>query len=1241
MAEVNSTTHNATDGMLRKGQFDVHSVHPRAAYSALVILTFSVLGNGLVVAAFIRDRRLRVVFNTFVVTLAIADIVMSVVLISEVVGISVNQMFLTDSTILCRFFSILVNAIPTEQLIITHMMCNDRHKAFLRRLAYSQLRQLYSEPLRLAVTWAFSFTASCLITDIVIVLHHGKFTLCYIQERPLYVSQMAFVHAFLLLLLLLSLIYVIVDFRKHKLKKTYSLGLTPDLEPTLGGYIDNKTSSQCLIPRSPVPIYRDEDIPTSPDRTYQPKVLKEDTINSGDCKSPKDVKKLRAANSSYDMSPPTFLAMPYANTVQLEVVQENTTDPYVQHIGSHRTHYKILEIQNNSDGVLPIVSENGRPNLAASARASRTEKRLGARRSGVFDRCKSETRRSVRILDAYAEKNAGAKRIESETKGSEKLEVEASSNSQDEWSHSSCSFSEEEPTDIPMPRFKPRTDSLYTLRSCMSITEEATNLDATNSLELTANADDLEAVDKEFKNASGLYLTFLDSCGTTLDNNQSIDTTKPDAKRQNIFKPFDSSKSFDQLPILQNASSEVITELEGLTSCNVKGTSCSQLPTKLRKLTEDKMEANSILWDAGNRCNNYFGTQSELKPTSSSADVSFELSTMHNEDRVATQDTFEHAKSNITTLLPTSETEVPGNKVVDVQHRSSSNMPIDIDVATRDWITFYNIRQTPEERLDDSAGSLPSCSTTSQIYVNSAEVELNKAEKVSKISDGQKLCLTDIFKVDDNQTASKILNPDSESKIKASGDNVRGWSQVSWMHESQTDDNVSVQIAHDPDDNVSVQIAHDPDDNVSVQIAHDPTFDQEEIFASSEDKNMATKIMSSSSDGILVSVSKNTPDSFAKTTSVTSQCQIVDRGENPFVMINPDSKLKHDGPLVECSYKFSEEPSEKCIYKVNRKPRNEDCKLKTRLSEDSVLEDAGKELSENNADLLDELGKKVSPQVNISEAPEKNEVKLTPLQLLESLSISKRAYLAEIGLYHDILMGHVTLDPSLIQPDPCPQCPYCQDKEKSMSSESLSEISSSEASSMADFSTGTTDKLARRSLLYESQRTKWKLLADASSNNTMLRDDWQPSSSPYYSKETAGIDSWCTASSRCPVFAIDMPDHFRIRSTGYSNWTPALKKAKKLLSFEMVKSYDPELSILVSLLLVIVLQLMCWLPITCLYIYYNISHFPGSMGAPEMHYILLWCTRMALQPIVYAYYSRGFRMNFIYFLSCSFYNSTK
>lgn len=77
MAEVNSTTHNATDGMLRKGQFDVHSVHPRAAYSALVILTFSVLGNGLVVAAFIRDRRLRVVFNTFVVTLAIADIVMS------------------------------------------------------------------------------------------------------------------------------------------------------------------------------------------------------------------------------------------------------------------------------------------------------------------------------------------------------------------------------------------------------------------------------------------------------------------------------------------------------------------------------------------------------------------------------------------------------------------------------------------------------------------------------------------------------------------------------------------------------------------------------------------------------------------------------------------------------------------------------------------------------------------------------------------------------------------------------------------------------------------------------------------------------------------------------------------------------------------------------------------------------------------------------------------------------------
>ncbi|CAL1542735.1 unnamed protein product, partial [Lymnaea stagnalis] len=118
------------------------------------------------------------------------------------------------------------------------------------------------------------------------------------------------------------------------------------------------------------------------------------------------------------------------------------------------------------------------------------------RKSAILDRCRSENRKSVRIMMSDLSRAEGSqKSLEYDVRGGD---FDGSSYSQDDGSQSSCSLSEDEPTDFPVPRFKPRTDSLYTLRSCMSISEESTNL-ATSELKDSSthsdNSDVMENVD--------------------------------------------------------------------------------------------------------------------------------------------------------------------------------------------------------------------------------------------------------------------------------------------------------------------------------------------------------------------------------------------------------------------------------------------------------------------------------------------------------------------------------------------------------------------------------------------------------------------------------------------------------------------------------------------------------------------------------------------------------------------------
>ncbi|CAG5124525.1 unnamed protein product, partial [Candidula unifasciata] len=70
--------------------------------SIVVVLFVSIFGNSFVIAAFFRDSRLKVIFNLFVVHLAAADIILSVIVMLVVLGELAQVSLLGTWTVFCQ-----------------------------------------------------------------------------------------------------------------------------------------------------------------------------------------------------------------------------------------------------------------------------------------------------------------------------------------------------------------------------------------------------------------------------------------------------------------------------------------------------------------------------------------------------------------------------------------------------------------------------------------------------------------------------------------------------------------------------------------------------------------------------------------------------------------------------------------------------------------------------------------------------------------------------------------------------------------------------------------------------------------------------------------------------------------------------------------------------------------------------------------------------------------------------------
>ncbi|KAH9498957.1 hypothetical protein Btru_004045 [Bulinus truncatus] len=1269
MATVNLSS-NASNGSATPHQLNVYNVHPRATWSAVVILIISVVGNSLLVAAFIRDRRLRVVFNTLVLTLAVADILLSLILMLEIITVSYHHPMFAESAILCRFVSIVVNAIPTEQLIISHMMCNDRHKALLRRLAYCQVRQQHNESLRLAVTWAFSLTSSFLITDIMIILDHGQFSLCFFPDRPLYVSKMAYIHSFLLILLVISLAYIVRDFRKQRNKKPYFVRLGSDIEPGLENYLDNRTSSQCLIPRSPVNIFRNNYVSLSP-KAFHQFTPQDGKITSGDGKSTKVAPPLDMIAFDSGKTSPTEDKLVAKKDV-LDWQTKNESDE--KHKDERITQYaniggEVTVVGNTHPGeeeerLEPTV------NLKNVVRISRAEKRLMMRRGA--------------ILELNVENNDEIKSSDHVPKARDKLEVEASSNSQDEWSHSSCSFSEEEPTDIPMPRFKPRTDSMYTLRSCLSISEEATSFEPVNVEEYPVNSGDIIGVtDTKTENTNIQCMKQTDTEYTK--NTKSVADTSRETCSQsgavisgilgvkepiNLMK-FDSVMECEPNPGSMNNRCPVIDfiqkskiEDKEINVCMVRFSSAGTIsivhPNELSKFSEFTAQptdceipgASQTQWDEDDKCNNYYG--SECDPKSNNG-----LASGNNFSLTVIQKKQMSPLNSAVVEMPV----INGHRIdsKNFEQVSPSDPTVDVDVAARDWINFYNVRRQSNECIGESLDSLPTDTPNSLTYSLNQRIchtNIRDNDITSTYTENKGSSSTNIMSLEKNdkhypfntECSSTKCQQVASNKVEGSGDNLSKSLMVkeSLLRKPNVGDTM---IGQSKLSSISVE------DKITDSTEEGTFFHHTAIPKESAAPTPLGAMMSLSVDELESTAPQVNQQSKEKQLQVTDYnydqhdpvCDPV------FSNVHTDS-MSFTGRNINLSENI-QPMQEETIHPVNPVCTS-DVVTSNEMFSMSVLDGHhSEEKNRPSQEAIDNGPISFDPFEMKSEQSEGRQLKdtlftspavsdssMSPLEFLDSLSVTRRAYLAEIGLYQDVLAGEVTLDASLLQVDQCPPCPYCLEKEKThLDYDEPSDISSSEASSMTEFTLGDVDKLASRSLLSESRRKQLKFLADSSSNNLAPSEHLRSSYRSFYLRRSSESPSWCEMSPECPVFTTDISDHFnfRHRNKVYNRWSPPFKKVKKFLSFEIIKSYDPELSILISLLLLTLVQLICWLPITSLYVYFNFHNFPHILEVQEIHYILLWLVRMAIQPFIYIYYSKCFRMNFVYFLSCGFYNYRK
>jgi histamine receptor H3 len=126
------------------------------AFLSLVILT-NIAGNTLTILAFVRDKRLQIVQNLYVLNLAVTDLIIGVCIIPFSVMYTFNNYTWPFSRVVCKVYSTLDYWACAESSLTIILISYDRLLMVRDGIAYNQQQTKRRAGLKIGVSWVLSF----------------------------------------------------------------------------------------------------------------------------------------------------------------------------------------------------------------------------------------------------------------------------------------------------------------------------------------------------------------------------------------------------------------------------------------------------------------------------------------------------------------------------------------------------------------------------------------------------------------------------------------------------------------------------------------------------------------------------------------------------------------------------------------------------------------------------------------------------------------------------------------------------------------------------------------------------------------------------------------------------------------------------------------------------------------------------------------------------------------------------
>lgn len=136
-------------------QWDVSAANIAITFFAALIIFFTLVGNSLVIAAVVKERRLRKVSNSFVINLAVSDILVGTLVTPIALAYQLHGEWIFSRS-LCDFWVSVDVTCCTASITNLCAISYDRYNAITQPLKYASKRTLKRALLLILIVWLYS-----------------------------------------------------------------------------------------------------------------------------------------------------------------------------------------------------------------------------------------------------------------------------------------------------------------------------------------------------------------------------------------------------------------------------------------------------------------------------------------------------------------------------------------------------------------------------------------------------------------------------------------------------------------------------------------------------------------------------------------------------------------------------------------------------------------------------------------------------------------------------------------------------------------------------------------------------------------------------------------------------------------------------------------------------------------------------------------------------------------------------